>query len=57
MLGHAHGLRSDHAVPTPAFQRDEVDRIRAEVESALGDAFAEAFEAGRTGRIGRPRPA
>ena len=54
LLGHAHGLRTDHGVSTPAFQQADVERIHTTARSALGDAFDAAFEAGRTGRIGRP---
>jgi hypothetical protein len=40
----------------PALQRDDLDRACASAAAALGDeAFAAAFEAGRTGRIGRDR--
>ena len=58
MLGHAHGLRVEHDVPVPAFQVDDLERARVSASTALGDAaFAAAFEAGRTGRIGRDRTA
>jgi predicted ATPase/DNA-binding SARP family transcriptional activator len=56
MLGHAHGLREDHGIRVPAFQQDDLDRAHAAAAAALGtDAFTTAFEAGRTGRIGRNR--
>ena len=56
MLGHAHGLRADHGAAVPAFQLDDLERATAAAEPALGEAFAAAFEAGRSGQIGRRRP-
>ncbi|HYD09826.1 MAG TPA: hypothetical protein VEA78_06960, partial [Acidimicrobiales bacterium] len=55
MLGHAAGLRADHDVPVPTFQADDLARTESSARAALGDAFAAAFDAGRTGRIGRNR--
>jgi predicted ATPase/DNA-binding SARP family transcriptional activator len=53
LLGHAERLRDEAGAPTPAFQHDDLDRVRDSAVALLGrDAFLTAFEAGRHGVLG-----